>query len=116
MKNKAVLETIIHSGKLRAKQTAEILKIGLNPGCDFIEKDYLGPNDSTDGLFREVENRREDLWVAGHLPFLSRMLSRLIFNDENKTLVNFTPASVAVLEKSPEYGWCLSGFLRPDML
>ena len=51
---KISLELIYHSNKLRAKQTAEILKNHINPKAELVMKGYLSPNDSTDRMMGDI--------------------------------------------------------------
>ena len=109
---------VIHSGKLRALETALLLAEVLGPGNVVEEVESgLAPNDSTDALFAAIDGWTEDIIVVGHLPFMSKMVSRLVTGNEDETVVHFKPGSVARLERGENGGgWTVTWFLRPELL
>jgi phosphohistidine phosphatase len=66
-----------HSGKLRARQTAEICWGVLNPAADFTAVRGLQPDDDPEVLRDALEGETREILVAGHMPHLARLLSRL---------------------------------------
>lgn len=72
---------IWHSGKLRARQTAEAYWRACNPLAEFTATRWAQPGDPprlADVL--EVETR--DVMLVGHMPHLDRLLRRLLGDDE----------------------------------
>ena len=69
---------ILHSGRLRAKQTAEILAQHLVPPQGVLEQGGLGPLDDPQEAKRLVEQAGKPLMLVGHLPHLSRLAALLI--------------------------------------
>ncbi len=109
---------VIHSGKLRALETALLLAEVLGPG-HLVEEaaSGLAPNDSTDDFFAAIDGWTEDTIIVGHLPFMSRMAARLVTGDEDETVVHFKPGSVACLERGENGGgWTVQWFIRPELL
>ena len=109
---------VIHSGKLRALETALLLVEVLGPG-NLVEEvaSGLAPNDSTDEVFEAIDGWTEDTIVVGHLPFMSKLVSRLVTGNENETVVHFKPGSIACLERGENgSGWTVSWYLRPELL
>ncbi len=109
---------VIHSGKLRALETALLLAEVLGPG-HLVEEaaSGLAPNDSTDDFFAAIDGWTEDTIIVGHLPFMSRMAARLVTGDEDETVVHFKPGSVACLGRGENGGgWTVQWFIRPDLL
>ena len=72
----ARVEEIWHSGKLRAKQTAEILARVLNIS-KVIEKEGLKPNDPVTPIAELIRQTNKTILIAGHLPFLTKLASLL---------------------------------------
>ena len=73
---------IWHSGKLRARQTAEAYWRACNPLAEYSATRWAQPGDPprlADLL--EVETR--DVMVVGHLPHLDRLLRHLLLDDES---------------------------------
>ncbi len=109
---------VIHSGKLRALETALLLAEVLGPG-HLVEEAVTGlaPNDSTDDFFAAIDGWTEDTIIVGHLPFMSKMAARLVTGDEDETVVHFKPGSVACLERGENGGgWTVQWFVRPELL
>ena len=102
---------ILHSGKLRARQTAEILKPLLVAGGTVEARDGLAPNDSPETLLESLGD--EDVLVAGHMPFVSRGVSLALGLPPQHTVALFQPGSAAVLEHA-DGRWQLVAFLRPE--
>ena len=109
---------VIHSGKLRALETALLLVEALGPG-NLVEEaaSGLAPNDSTDEVFEAIDGWTEDTIVVGHLPFMSKLVSRLVTGNEDETVMHFKPGSMACLERGENgSGWTVSWYLRPELL
>ncbi len=109
---------VIHSGKLRALETALLLAEVIGPGNVVEEADSgLAPNDSTDEFFTTIDGWTEDTILVGHLPYMSKLTSRLTTGDEDETVLHFKPGSVACLERGENGGgWTVSWFIRPELL
>lgn len=102
---------IVHSGKLRAEQTAVILEPLLMAGGGVEARSGLAPNDAPELLLSSVND--VDTIVAGHLPFVSRAVSLALGLPADQTAVQFQPGSVAVLEQVDD-SWRLVAFIRPE--
>ncbi len=109
---------VIHSGKLRAQETALLLAGVIGPGKVVEEAESgLAPNDSTDLFFAAIEEWTDDAIIVGHLPFMAKLASRLVTGNEDETVVHFKPGSVACLERGENGGgWTVSWFVRPELL
>ncbi len=105
-----------HSGKTRARQTAELLAASLAPGATSEPMDGLGPKDSGDELMDALQAMSEDLLVAGHQPFMGRFVSRLLVGRAEPSLVAFQPGSVVCLERGQAGSWTLQWMIRPELL
>jgi phosphohistidine phosphatase len=110
------VERVVHSGKTRAQQTAEILAAALESGKRVEAVKNLDPLDSPAIFAAELADAREDLLLAGHLPFVSRLVSLLVAASEEKTLVCFVPGTAACLERADDGTWSVVGLLRPELL
>jgi len=114
LKNSSIqVDVIFHSIKKRAEQTAEILKNTLNPKCQITPKNYLAPNDSIDKIYQEI-SQYNNLMIVGHLPFLFKLLSKLIEATESPGILIFTESSVAVLKQDTHRNWQIVSFITPD--
>ena len=90
---------IWHSGKLRARQTAEAYWRACNPLAEFTATRWAQPGDPprlADLL--KVETR--DVMLAGHMPHVDRLLRRLLGEDEG--LSPFPVNGLVALERVAE--------------
>ena len=107
---------IIHSGKLRAKQSAEGLGQVLAPALDLETSGLLNPNDNPRAFDWQSESWDTDTLIVGHLPFMAKLVSHLLSGDENRIAAGFTPGSVVCLESHHDGHWQLNWMLRPELL
>lgn len=105
---------IPHSGKLRARQTAEILAEVLHPGGGLAEMAGLAPNDDPTVVARAVEAAPEPWLLVGHLPHLSRLLSLLVVGDPARPVVAFRMGALVSLARDDE-SWRLRFILTPEL-
>jgi len=115
-----MVDEIVHSGKLRADETATVLSKAVWQGNTPKPMDGLAPNDSTDHLLHAAQVAGGDLMAVGHLPFMARMVARCLSGSEDGMGVNFEPGSMVCLERSEDDqsrgGWALSWMQRPRLL
>jgi phosphohistidine phosphatase len=106
---------VVHSGKLRARQTAEVFASLLKPPPVLDEMTGLGPNDDPHIAAEAVESASGPLMLVGHLPHLSRLASLLILGEADVTVVAFRMAGLVCLTHGEE-GWRLAWVLVPELL
>ncbi len=105
---------ILHSGKLRARQTAEIFAEHLRPAHGTREGEGLAPGDDPAQARAEIEAASEPLMLVGHLPHLSRLASLLLIGDTGKEILQFRNGAIVCLTRV-EDRWCLEWILTPDL-
>jgi phosphohistidine phosphatase len=110
------VERIVHSGKTRARQTAEILNANLRPPAGMSQIDGLAPNDDPSIAARIVAETSEVLTFAGHLPHLSRLASLLIFGETGKMPVYFRMGGIVALGQDDQGLWSVAWHLIPDIV
>jgi phosphohistidine phosphatase len=104
---------ILHSDKLRAKETAEILARFLSPARGVREISGLSPEDDPLLAKAELEAAEESLMLVGHLPHVSRLAAMLLVGDSEKTIVDFAPATMVCLVRA-QGTWSLGWTLSPE--
>ena len=67
-----------HSGKLRAKQTAQAFWKACNPLADFSAAADLQPGDPPRRMVDRLRGESRDVLIAGHFPYLPGLLSVLL--------------------------------------
>ena len=107
---------IYHSGKLRAKQTAEIVASALKISDSLVQPvQGLNPNDDIHPWVERISKEKEDLMLVGHLPFLEKLTSFLLCRDENARLVLFRYGAIVRLDQKEDKGWAVRWILTPEM-
>jgi phosphohistidine phosphatase len=86
-------QVIWHSGKLRAKQTAEAFWRTCNPLAEFSATRDLQPDDQPTWMADRLRGETRDVLIAGHYPHLPRLLA-LLLNDPD---VTFPPHGIVAL-------------------
>ncbi|MFN7980428.1 MAG: histidine phosphatase family protein [Vicinamibacterales bacterium] len=67
-----------HSGKLRAKQTAEIFWRACNALAEFSATRDLQPEDNPEWMADRLRFEPRDIMLAGHFPHMPRLHARLM--------------------------------------
>lgn len=107
---------VFHSGKTRARQTAELLAVKLAAGTPVEQMAGLAPDDPVAPVAQRFLGEREDTLVVGHLPFMARLVSRMVSGTEDPVVVAYRPGSVVCLEPADGIYWRLQWMIRPDLL
>ena len=110
------VERVIHSGKLRAAQSAERLARRIAPGVELEESGLIDPNDNPQAFDWQSGSWDRDCLVVGHLPFMSRLVSHLVVGELDKPTVAFEPGSVVCLIRDEDERWQIGWMLRPQLL
>lgn len=105
---------VYHSGKLRARQTADILAEHL----------HLPVPEQADGLepladpliwAARLAEEKADLMLVGHLPHLGGLAAALLCNEPEKNAVHFQMGGIVAL-KGEGGLWSVNWMLIPDIL
>ena len=110
------VQRILHSGKLRAAQTAEIIAEAVQSDEGVVQHEGLNPNDPIEPILQDIERMSAELMLVGHLPFLNKLLAKLVIDDESVEIVAFQSAGMVCLEKSPEGIWKIAWMITPELL
>jgi len=106
------VDKIIHSGKTRAVQTAEIMAAYLKPSAGVEEFPGISPLDDPSRVLPRVEEV-DRLMLCGHLPHLSRLAALLITGDSSREVVRFRMGGVVCLVKE-EKNWLVAWAITPE--
>lgn len=105
---------IRHSGKLRTRQTAEVMAEHLRPSRGVREMEGMAPNDDPGKAKGALEAAREPIMLVGHLPHLSRLASALLVGDLGREVIRFRNGAIVCLINA-EGGWRLHWILTPEL-
>jgi len=103
------VERVVHSGKKRARETAEIVGAKIAPGVSIERIRGLEPHDRVDEIASELEGGLVGTAVIGHLPHLDHLLARLLRGSAPPTLGT---SCAAHLRRSGS-SWKLADVHRP---
>ncbi len=106
---------ILHSGKERARQTAELLATHVGDRACLGKASGIGPFDPTDDLVQALNECTKDTMVVGHLPFMAKLVSRLAAGDEAAITVVFQPGAIVCLERE-ERDWSIAWIIQPELV
>lgn len=107
---------VFHSGKTRARSTAEILAASLKPTKGVAETDGLAPLDDPGIWAGRVAGLAEGVVLVGHLPHLARLTGLLLCGDAEKNAVNFKMGGMVCLSRAAAGHWGLDWMLIPEIL
>lgn len=107
---------LIHSGKTRARETAEILAAKTKPDVNLERKKGIKPDDAVEPLSKEISGWHRDTLVAGHGPFISRLIPFLLTGDQDQRLVASTPGTIFCLERDAAGDFRICWVLAPELL
>ncbi len=93
------IEQIRHSGKTRARETAEILGDVLPPREGVVATSDLGPLDDVEPVAEALDQEVEPMILVGHLPFMERLAGRLLTGRVEQPVIEFNNAGIACPEK-----------------
>jgi phosphohistidine phosphatase len=91
-------EVIWHSGKLRARQTAETFWKVCHPFASMSAERGLQPTDPAAWMRDRLIGETRELMLVGHMPSLPRLLALLIGGREDAPAVDFPPHGLVALE------------------
>ena len=115
MQNMGVqLGNVFHSGKLRAEQSARLIAETLSPEIQPVKTEGLNPNDDPAVIIGDIEQLNENILIATHMPFVSRLCSILLTGTIDAEFASI-PGTLFCLEKA-DSKWRLIYMLRPDFL
>ncbi len=106
---------IKHSGKTRARQTAEIFGSALSPTDGIRSSDGLNPLDDVTAVADSID-RKDDLMLVGHLPFMERLTSYLVTGSIDRPVFKFQNGGIVCLDENPDTrSWVIKWTLMPTI-
>ncbi|MFQ6128151.1 MAG: phosphohistidine phosphatase SixA [Thermoplasmata archaeon] len=106
---------IRHSGKKRAEQTAEIIGRRISPSKGVVVTTGIAPLDDVGPVVEMLESEEETVMLVGHLPFMNRLVSQLLFGNPDHLVVDLPKAAMIRLVRESG-GWTIDWFVHPSIL
>jgi phosphohistidine phosphatase len=94
-------DVVWHSGKLRARQTAEAFWRTCNPLAEFAATKDLQPGDPPIWMRDRLRAEGRDILIVGHFPHLPRLIA-LLLGEADGAPGEFPPHGVVALETGDE--------------
>jgi phosphohistidine phosphatase len=106
---------IRHSGKTRARQTAEIFASALLPVGGIEEAGGLKPlDDVVDAAVRIGGG--DDVMLVGHLPFMEKLTSHLVTGSADRPIFSFQNSGIVCLDRNAvSRSWVIKWALMPKI-
>ncbi len=109
------VDRIVHSGKTRAQETAELLAEVVAAGRSVSAVEGLAPDDSVEAFAATITEWTEDVMVVSHLPFIGCLAAYLIVGEGAASLFRFPAGTVACLSRVDAEGWAVSWMIPPAL-
>jgi phosphohistidine phosphatase len=110
------VKQILHSGKTRARSTAQVLANHLQPPEGAAAAPGLAPLDDPGIWAGRIAQMEENLLLVGHLPHLARLAAVLLSGDKEKSVVNFQMGGVLCLRRMEPGQWAVEWMLVPEII
>lgn len=94
------VNAILHSGILRAEQTACILGEVLGAGREIRQATGLQPDDDPLIIKAELETQPLPVMIVGHLPHLRHLAATLVLAGPDRDVAEFAPATMVCFSRA----------------
>lgn len=106
---------IYQSPKKRAQQTAKILSSNISVTKGIETKIELDPLASVNDIYDEMTVLNQNILLVGHMPFMGKLVCKLITGNEKKDIVSFKAGTMICLEKIDNDQWIIRWMLSPEL-
>jgi len=107
---------ILHSGKTRAEQTAEVFAKHLKPTGGISAAEDLEPMAEPSIWVTRLAKMKEDVMLIGHMPHLCKLASLLLCGDADRNVVAFQNAGIVCLNRDGNGTWVVRWLVTPDIV
>jgi phosphohistidine phosphatase len=107
---------ILHSGKTRARETAEIFAEFLAPEGGVSDAPGLNPLDDPAGYVEQADSA-DSVMLVGHLPFMEKLAAGLVTGNMDRPIFRFQNGGIVCLDVYPgtPRGWVIKWALMPEV-
>ena len=113
---KITVEEVLHSSKLRARQTAEIIADSLSIKKGVSETEGLAPLNEPILWAEKLKTKTHSLMLVGHLPHLGKLSSFLLSGDKEKSIIAFKMGGVVCMKRDDSGTWTLQWMITPEIV
>ena len=108
------VSSILHSGKLRAEQTAELYASALDVR-QVQTVEGIQPKDNV-AEFINTHQLQDKSMLVGHLPFMQKLASCLVNGNEENKVIQFQNGGIVCLEQDQSGQWYIKWTLMTTLL
>ncbi len=76
----------------------------------------MAPNDDVEPTAARLAREATGLMLVGHLPYLSRLVARLLGLEANRVVVQFQMGGVVRIDRDPVGQWVVRWVIAPEVL
>ena len=106
---------IVHSGKTRARQTAEIFSQAIGLNAPVSQRDGLKPLDDVTAS-ADAMRTGDNLMLVGHLPFMEKLTAHLVCGNAENLVFKFQNGGIVCLDEAADgRGWFIKWALMPNI-
>jgi phosphohistidine phosphatase len=114
--NNIKVNTVYHSGKARARETAEILCRAFDGNVELVERPGIKPDDPVEPFVTELRLLEDDTMFVGHQPFLEYLMGYMFSKEEYMDKVHFRQGEFVTMERDKRKKWKLISSTSPHDL
>ena len=112
------VDSIVHSVKRRAKETAKALAFILSPVGGVKEVEGLKPMDDPKIWTNWIDSETKNIMLVGHLPHLNKLAENLIMGQtiNSELQIRFKNGGIVCLERDDDLCYHISWAVIPEIL
>ena len=110
------VDRVLHSGKTRARQTAEVLSEVVRPTVRLEAAESLEPLADPQVWGSRLRETQGDLMLVGHYPHLVKLASLLLCGDGGALVLGLESGGVLCLERGEQGTWSVRWMLGPRIV
>jgi len=110
------LTQVLHSGKLRAQETANIIASTVGENLSPKVRENISPLDDPRTIASELGQLGDGTMIVGHLPHLSKLVSLLVTGSQETEVARFQQGGVICLEGNDSGNWAIAWMVVPQLL
>ena len=109
------IDAILHSEKLRAQQTAQLIGQIVEPDLTPIQSPGLKPDDPIAPILQEIATFDRDVMIVSHLPLLEKLLTILTLGIDTLCPIDFCGTCVVCLQGTGHI-WQIAWVISPQLI
>ena len=111
MRSNITVDSIVHSVKRRARETAEVLDTILSPTGGITEVEGLKPMDDPEIWMENIDKIESNIMVVGHLPYLNKLAEDLLH-----ATIHFKNGGIVCLERDDNWYYHILWAVVPEIV